>query len=537
MNLGTSYFAMQPAVGAQSMSDSDGVNRLIMMSDDPVRQAVGTAFVAQMQHSGRVAKTFFPSPAALLAPLPVSLDDWTGQVASSLIALSLAQCSSHGFASTVSGPQAQAFLQSSLTPNSATFNQLATANYQALFPSYCASEGISFGSFQNGTYGPAARWGSLLADHLVSTAYINPQMIKLNAAVDPQGWFQIFFANVYKVQCLDATQVQRVLDTWDRQLGGKEVPGKQIPWMIYDHMVAATFTMSTFMSQVQTAINRSQKHSKNHREPGTGEVWTESWTTYGDAVNDWLSKYKGLGGFIVGPSSKNRESGGGGGCCFVPGTPILLPDGSTRPIEAVAAGEVVRCRNGETRPRSAQEVHWHAPQGSVIYGINDYPPFFTASHPFRTTTGWRSIHPASTRQLSRTLEVEELRVGDVLLQAEGGDPLRYREVPIRRITRQVVAEPAGQDIYSLHLESENPGYHAHGFLVAVNYPELREDDFVRAFSGISDGERLYLHEHFAALAPFLRRGLGEYVSEILRRALGPRRASTERSEAVQPPPG
>lgn len=78
--------------------------------------------------------------------------------------------------------------------------------------------------------------------------------------------------------------------------------------------------------------------------------------------------------------------------------------------------------------------------------------------------------------------------------------------------------PVGTDPSSLPESAWEDGLP--GFLVAVNYPQLREEHFMRAFAGITDAERVYLRSHFEPLVPFLRRGLGNYVSEILRRALG-----------------
>ena len=517
--------AMQPVLATQTMTDSDGANLLILMNDATVRQKVGEAFTAQMQHSGRVQSTFFGSPAALLAPLPESLNDWVGQMASALVALALAQCSSHGFSGTVNAGQAQAFLNSNLTPGNASFVQLAMSNYQSLFPTYCSANNVTFGSFLAGTYGDSTRWGTVLANALTRPAYINQEVIKLNAAVDPGGWYQVFFANLYKVKCLNPTAVQGVLDTWAPQLQGKQVPGQIVPWTVYDHMVAGSYSLYTFMGQAQAAIAVS--HSDVQLLGCHGGIAAScssiTTTTYGAAVNDWLSNNRGLGGFINGPSGSNQEvlRPGSGLCgCFVAGTPILMADGTTRAIERVQANDAVVSRDGTISNRSTQDVHWRIDPHELLYGINDMVPFFNASHPFMTTEGWKSMSPKASRRINPDLQVGQLKEGDVLLQVAEQNPLRYREVKVEVITK-VTAEAADTSaIYSLHLAQENLGYHANGFLVAVNYPQLREEHFVRAFAGITEAERCYLRAHLDPLVPFLRRGLGNYVSEILRRALG-----------------
>lgn len=505
-----------------SMSDEDGANLLISMSDLEVRSQVGATFVQQMQTSAAVHSTFFARVAAPSVPaLEAPLAQWVGEAASALIALSLRQTSAHGFKDTVKADVAQSFLQGNLAPGNISFLKVAWHNYEALFPAHCKINNTALSSFTSGAQGDPKHWANVLANHLTSPAYINQQFAKLNPSVDPGGWYQILFANIYKVAVLDATQRQRVVDAWDQLLKGKEVPGI-VPWTYYDHMVASSYGVSTFMSQVLSAISLSYSKTKTLGCTGgmAAHCTTETTTTYGAGVNDWLGAHRGLGGFIVRPSSGNVETdtSGGGGCCFVQGTPILLADGTTKAIEQVSAGDRVVSRDGAVSERSPQDVIWPIAPHELIFGINELAPFFNASHPFMTKEGWKSMSPEASRRMNPDLEVGQLAEGDVLMQAEGGPPFTYREVRIDRITRALAGD-LGQ-VHSLHLRQDNPGYHAHGFLVAVNYPQLREDHFVRAFQGVTEAEREYLATHFEALAPYLRRGLGPYVSEILRRSLG-----------------
>lgn len=516
MTVSTVLSAMQQAVAAQDMSDKDGVNLLIRMSDNAVRQKVGEAFIAQMQNSSRVKSVFFPNPSALTAPLPPTLNDWTGQVASALAALALAQCSGHGFGATVKSGEAQNFLNNNLDPANNNFTTLAMSNYRALFPAYCTADHVNFATFLSGTYGEATRWGTLLADHLSSPSYINQEMIKLNAAVQPDGWYQVFFANVYKLQCLNSVEVQRMLRAWEPQLKGKEQPCKVLQWTVYEHMLTGKYSSQTFMGQVQKAISAIKVQPPVL--PAIGGLCSPPVITYGDEVNQWLRNNKELGGFVVGPTNHNVEVGGG--CCFAPGTSILLGDGSSKRIEEVQDGDEVLSGHGRIRRRSEQDVYWRMAPHDYLYGVNDHPPFFTASHPFMTTEGWKAISPQATRRINPDLPVKRLQEGDVLLQVDQTEPFRYREVRVDRITKMPALEAPCMDIHSLHLEQENPGYHANGFLVAMNYPQLREEHFVRAFAGVSEAERVYLRRHFEPLIPFLRRGLGHYVNEIFFRALG-----------------
>ena len=510
------------ALPSSAMSDEAGVNLLLSMSDVAVRSQIGPLFLAQLQNGPSVHGTFFSTSAA---PAFVSPDAatgaWVDQVACALVALALGQCSAHGFGGTVNPSAAQGFVDANLAPSNATFAALAMQNYAALFPSACAANGISFSAFATGSYGPPDHWGSVLADHLSSTPYINQQIIKLNPSVDPGDWYQVLFANVYKVRCLNAGEVGRVINAWDPYLHGREQPGI-VPWTVYQYMLSANFDSSTFMSQVQAAIAVCQSYTDTLGCEGgpAATCATETEQTYGADVNTWLTNNRGLG-FIVGPTNQNVEYlNDASGCCFVPGTPILLADGSTRPIEQVRAGEQVVGRDGSVVARSTQDVIWPVQAHELLYGFNEYRPFFNASHPFMTRDGWKSMNPDASTRMNPGLAVGKLAVGDILLQAAGTHPFEYREVEITIITRMLARDADTRRIYSLHLDADSPGYHAHGFLVAVNYPQLREEQFVRAFAGITDAERTFLLQHFTAIAPFLRRGLGPYIGEILRRALG-----------------
>jgi hypothetical protein len=519
--------AMSLAADAAQPSDEDGVNTLLSMDDAPVRQKVGEAFVAQMQNAGRVQSTFFDPPPAQLAAAPAAQADWVGQVASALIGLSLGHTSGHGFAQTVNLDLAGNFLNANLTPANPSFLAVARSNYAALFPAHCATPGAGPVAFQAFLGPQAAHWGEVLAGRMKSTAFINAEMAKLNPAVDADGWYQRFYANLYKVTRLNNAELAGVLAAWEPYLKGREKPD-QVGWTVYDHMVSGSYSYNTFFGQVLNGIGHavSVTRSLGCRGGASAQCSSETTTTYGGAVNAWLASNHGFGGFINGPTSSNTEwhsnSGGGGKiCCFTPGTPILMADGGTRPIEEIGAGEAVLSRDGVVFRRSDQDVHWRVADHDMLFGINDHPPFFNASHPFMTTAGWKSMSPRGSKEINPDIDiVGQLEVGDVLLQARSTAPFTYEEVRIERITRMLAQDAPDQRVYSLHLDMGNPGYHAHGFLVAVNYPTLREDHFVKAFRSVTDAERRYLGEHFRALAPFLRRGLGTYVSEVLRRALG-----------------
>lgn len=520
------FSALKPMLEAPTLGETDGVQLLIKMTDRAVRDKVGELFVTQMQNASRVKGTFFEKVAAPSEGVPAGKDAWIGQVAAGLVALSLAQTSGNGFNTTTNFQGAEQFLNQQLAPGNTTFLEIATHNYKAMFPGYCGADGVTMFAFLAHGQSNAAGWGTALANALTTPAYINQEMMKLSSAVAPTDWYQVFYLNVYKVSVLNANEVDRVVNKWKEVLGDVAVSTASA-WTIYDRMLASSYNVSTFMAHTQAAIALSRTDTKTNGCHGGPSASCSTTTTifFGEAVNNWLNANRDLS-FINGPSRDNvhtSSSGGGGGgsiCCFSPGTPILMADGTTMAIEDVAAGDEVISVDGRLERRSAQQVNWRIDPNDLLFGINDIAPFFNATHPLRTLEGWKAMAPVAARKINPDLEIGQLQEGDVLLRVASMQPFRYEEVRIDQITRVLAGKAGVAYVHSLHLEEENPGYHAHGFHVAVNYPKLREDHFVQAFAGITPAEREWLRGHFEALAPFLRRGLGNYVGEIFRLALG-----------------
>ena len=70
-----------------------------------------------------------------------------------------------------------------------------------------------------------------------------------------------------------------------------------------------------------------------------------------------------------------------GGSCFLPGTRILMADGSTKAIEAVTQGDAVKTRSGTAKVLATVSLT-HA--SDRVYGLNGTGFRFTRTHPFLT---------------------------------------------------------------------------------------------------------------------------------------------------------
>lgn len=99
--------------------------------------------------------------------------------------------------------------------------------------------------------------------------------------------------------------------------------------------------------------------------------------------------------------------------CFAAGALVTMADGSTKAIEDVRAGDLVRGRNGAANP--VTEVQTPRLGKRSLYSVNDGSFLVTSSHPFHTPSGLKSLDPDATVREPRGLSVGRLSVGDELL--------------------------------------------------------------------------------------------------------------------------
>lgn len=155
-----------------------------------------------------------------------------------------------------------------------------------------------------------------------------------------------------------------------------------------------------------------------------------------------------------GDSSGGDSSGGdsGGSSCFVAGTRVTLADGSTKPIEALVAGDEVQGVAGINRVVAMETPLLGARK---LYRLNKGPAFVTHEHPFLTTEGWKSIDPAATAEENPRLKVSMLRVGDVLVTTKGHVTLRHIDA---------AKGDVNQTVYNPTLTGDHT-YYANGYAV------------------------------------------------------------------------
>lgn len=157
-------------------------------------------------------------------------------------------------------------------------------------------------------------------------------------------------------------------------------------------------------------------------------------------------------------------------CCFTARTPVLMADGSERPIAQVRPGDRVIGRAGTINRVTG--IHIVPLAGRKLHGINAHAPFFTAEHPFLGDGGWRALDTVATWREMPGLPVSEMRTGDrlvtaaVMAAADGqlalAPALRFCTCILHRLASRDGAPD--QQVYNLILDGDR-SYVANGFVV------------------------------------------------------------------------
>lgn len=213
-------------------------------------------------------------------------------------------------------------------------------------------------------------------------------------------------------------------------------------------------------------------------------------TTYGGDVVAWMNSlaFGGYGDvFIIGlPHSTDQVSPPFGGGCFIPGTLVHTEDDDI-PIEEISTGTKVLAKApGQFGIVSHEQVKWPVNDQVWLYGLNDDEPFFTPGHVFLTKAGLKAVNPALALQENPDLHVQQLSVGDVVFRLQG---LSYEEISI---TKFKSGRAACSHVYGLHFRKGAKGgcsYHANGYLVAANYPEVTLQRLQDNFAHLSHKEQ------------------------------------------------
>ena len=202
--------------------------------------------------------------------------------------------------------------------------------------------------------------------------------------------------------------------------------------------------------------------------------------------------------------------------CFKAGT-LVWTDAGQLPIEMLGEGDSIltRAEPKQYGIRSDENVATPIPEEkTILVGVNGESAFFTPGHVFYTTTGLRAVVPEVARRENPWLTVGELKLGHVLLRSTDG--VNYTRVPIERMTPTLVDCKC---VYGLHLREGLRSYHANGYLVHLNYPEITMRSIANALKTFPTKQQMRFLQQIAELQPvFARFGVGT-VADVLSREL------------------
>ncbi len=170
-------------------------------------------------------------------------------------------------------------------------------------------------------------------------------------------------------------------------------------------------------------------------------------TSLTDGNSDTINN---LNGYLTGHITVSCSSGtyvySGAMCeCFVAGTQITLADGSSKNIEELAVGDVLKGHEGDNTVLTIRKI---PVETRTSYGFNGGKAFVTGGHPFYTKDGWKAVDPALTGKEGHDVLTGKLEVGDEILR-EDGSYLRIESIKSETLTNSFVYNPSvgGDDTY------------------------------------------------------------------------------------------
>lgn len=235
-------------------------------------------------------------------------------------------------------------------------------------------------------------------------------------------------------------------------------------------------------------------------------------TTYGDGAAAFVSQYKWMGIFTGDPGNRSRTNQANpfSGSCFAPGTEVMTRSRHSIKIEYLKEGTEILTQGGSDPQygicSDEEVIHpTSGPAGTghgkmALWGFNEHKPFFTAGHVFHTTTGPRAVDPTIAKEENPWVEVGRLEAGHSLLHTHDGHS--YDIVPITRLHFETAR---CHHVYGVHLRSGLRSYHANGYLVHLNYPEITIKSLSKLMLPMSQREQLGLLARFGELRPLFER--------------------------------
>lgn len=216
-------------------------------------------------------------------------------------------------------------------------------------------------------------------------------------------------------------------------------------------------------------------------------------------------------GLVPRPQGTNYSGAG----CFIEGAMVWTSQGEI-PIDELQENDRILTRaNSRQFGVKSDEIVANPTGGRAIFwGFNDDKVFFTAGHVFHTTTGHRAIDPLAAKRENPWLEVGKLRVGHTLFRTKDGES--YEHVTIKRLHSQ---SKQCEHVWGIHLREGLRSYHANGYLVRLNYPEITVKSIADIIKTLPKEQTVAIMGAIKELKPIFERFGAGTVEHLLAREL------------------
>ena len=238
-----------------------------------------------------------------------------------------------------------------------------------------------------------------------------------------------------------------------------------------------------YATDVANALIRTETYQTFTPMPVEGGPgFLSTYMTHGDALWKWMETQQNNGFsdvFQVRRSENYHYVPPFPGSCFLPETVIATISGD-RAIHSLGVNNKILTRaprefgilSDEKVQQDVTPVGFQNKQAfASLYGFNNQKPFVTGEHIFFTLAGPEAFQPEVARLENPRVHVGKLVEGDILLKLNK-DQTDYERVKIKSIVCELAK--CGR-VHGLHFARGGSGggrYHANGYWVGENYPEI-----------------------------------------------------------------